>query len=165
MELFSEYLTTVGVAASLHPTLLARIECRDCKIPFLTASSNRGRPDIRCAFGCRQHHGDQESNRRSTEFNRSETGKAAKKKHNRKRSLRAPPEVALDLAPPMSMIAERPLSMLEQHYRCLIHLIDGILTNEGELREILDSIFRPQVKKVRQQGPDKNDELRDNRDD
>lgn len=163
--MFSEYLTTVAVAESLHPTLLARNECRDCKIPFLTASSNRGRSDIRCVFGCRQRHSDQESTRRSTEYNRSEAGKAAKKKHNRKRRLCGPRGVTPDLPRTMPMPATRPLTVLEQYYHCLIHLIDGILTNEHELREILERIFRPQAKKVRQQGPDKNDNVRDNRDD
>lgn len=153
------------VIEGLRPTLLTRIECRDCRIPFLTAASNRGRPDIRCAFGCRQRRSDQESKRRSTEYNRSEAGKAAKKKHNRKRGQRPPPGAVPDLPQPMPTTAVRPLSVLEQYYRCLVYLIDGILTNEQELREILNSIFRLQVKKVRQQGPDKHDELRDNRDD
>ena len=160
MELFSEYLATVAVVESLHPTLLARIECRDCKIPFLTASSNRGRPDVRCAFGCRQRHSDQESDRRSTEFNRSDAGKSAKKKRNRRRSLLGPRGVA-----PTPVTAALRLTVLERYYRRLIYLIDGILTNEQELRALLDSIFRPQGKKVRQQGPDRCDEVRDNRDD
>lgn len=165
MELFLEYRSAMTVAESLHPTLLVRIECRDCQIPFLTATSNRGRPDIRCAFGCRQLHRDQESNRRSTEFNRSDAGRTAKKKRNRRRSLLGLGGVAPDLPRPVSTSAAHPLTVLERYYRRLIYLIDGILTNERELREILDTLFRPQAKKVRQQGPDRHDEARDNRDD
>jgi hypothetical protein len=42
---------------------------------------------LRCPFGCRQHHRQQQSNRRSTAFYQTEEGKAKKSELNQRRSL------------------------------------------------------------------------------
>lgn len=157
----------MAVAEGHRSTRVTQIKCRDCQISFLTASSNRGRPDIRCPLGCRQQHSKEGARERSTKYNQSAAGKAAKKKHNRRRNLRGPGGLAPKGPKKPTAGADKAseLTIRERYYRWLIYLIDGILTNQRELRLVLDSIFTSQMRKVRQQGPDKRNEVRDNRDD
>lgn len=146
--------------------MVRRANCRDCHIPFLTAASNEERTDIRCLLGCRQHHKGQSSNQRSTEFNRSEKGRIKKKEHNRRRSLRGPDGRAPERKPKAAPVTEESLLTLrERYYRWLIYLIDGILLNPQEFGQFLERVYVRLTKKVRQQGLDKRNEARNNRDD
>ena len=63
------------------------VECCHCGIRFLTHPRNARRIDLRCPFGCRQHHRRQQANRRSRAYYQSEEGKAKKKELNQRRSL------------------------------------------------------------------------------
>lgn len=59
--------------------------CVDCEIRFLTHPRNAGRVNLRCPFGCRQHHRRSRSNQRSSAYYRTAAGKAKKKRLNANR--------------------------------------------------------------------------------
>ena len=61
--------------------------CCHCGIRFLTHSRNAHRIDLRCPFGCREHHRRQRANERSVAYYRSEEAKAKKKRLNERRSF------------------------------------------------------------------------------
>lgn len=63
-----------------------RASCCHCGIEFLTAPANARREDLRCPFGCRQQHRREQSNRRCTEYYRTESGRAKKKRLNGRRT-------------------------------------------------------------------------------
>ncbi len=59
--------------------------CIHCGIRFLTHPRNAGRLDLRCPFGCRQHHRKERSSQRSAAYYRTASGKWKKKRLNAKR--------------------------------------------------------------------------------
>jgi hypothetical protein len=59
--------------------------CKHCRIFFLTHPRNAGRSDLMCPFGCRQAHRKECSTKRSTEYYRTNEGKAKKKALNEQR--------------------------------------------------------------------------------
>ena len=56
-----------------------------CGIRFLTDPRNAWRRNLRCPFGCRQHHRKQRSNQRSTAYYQTAEGKVKKEIQNAKR--------------------------------------------------------------------------------
>ena len=66
--------------------------CCHCGIRFLTFRCNRGRQDLRCPFGCRQHHRRQQANARSRKHYRTVEGKQRKEARNALRSPIDQPE-------------------------------------------------------------------------
>lgn len=95
-----------------HPELqLARglVACKQCGIRFLTHPRCASRTDLRCPFGCRQHHRRQRSSQRSTAYYRTAAGKAKKERLNRRRCRRSPSAGAppqADPGPPKTSPAE-----------------------------------------------------------
>lgn len=85
-----------------HPELGGCVaNCTDCGIRFLTHPRNVGRRDLRCPFGCREHHRQRQSCRRSTAYYQTAAGKAKKKRLNGRRQgsqvpPAAPPQPELD---------------------------------------------------------------------
>lgn len=59
--------------------------CRHCRIFFLTHPRNANRTDLGCPFGCSQAHRKQQSNKRSTEYYRTDIGKKKKLAQNARR--------------------------------------------------------------------------------
>ena len=59
--------------------------CRACGIRFLTHPRNAGRLNLRCPFGCRQHHRRQRCCQRSTGYYQTVAGKRKKKRLNARR--------------------------------------------------------------------------------
>jgi hypothetical protein len=66
------------------------VACQQCGIRFLTHPRCAGRTDLRCPFGCRQHHRRQRSSQRSAAYYRTPSGKAKKECLNRLRYRRSP---------------------------------------------------------------------------
>ena len=62
------------------------VQCCHCGIRFFTHPRNAGRWNLRCPFGCRQHHRRRRANARSREYYRTHSGKRKKKRLNGKRS-------------------------------------------------------------------------------
>lgn len=78
-----------------HPELQGYVVyCRDCGIRFLTHPRNAGRRDLRCPFGCRQHHRRQCSCRRTVAYYQTAAGKAKKKRLNARRQVNHAPPAA-----------------------------------------------------------------------
>ena len=63
--------------------------CVHCQIRFLTHPRNAGRRDLRCPFGCRDHHRRQQSSRRSTAFYQTTRGRRERKRLNVARLCRS----------------------------------------------------------------------------
>ena len=75
--LVRQYQTTLDSVLQSHPELRGCIAyCTDCGIRFLTHPRNASRRNLRCPFGCRQHHRRQCSCRRSTAYYRTTAGKS-----------------------------------------------------------------------------------------
>lgn len=84
--LVQHYQTALDAVLRSHPELLRCVAyCRHCGIRFLTHPRNAGRRDLRCPFGCREHHRRQCSCQRSTAYYRTNAGKAKKKRLNNHR--------------------------------------------------------------------------------
>lgn len=62
-------------------------QCAECGICFIVHPVNRTRDDIRCPFGCREHHKKTESARRSLEYYQTKEGRKDKKSRNQNRYL------------------------------------------------------------------------------
>jgi len=60
--------------------------CVHCGIRFLTDPRCAYRTDLRCPFGCRQHHRRQRSNERSTAYYQTPSGRSKKELLNTRRS-------------------------------------------------------------------------------
>ena len=121
--------------------------CRHCRIFFLTHPRNANRRhNLRCPFGCRQAHRQQQSTRRSVEYYRDPRGKTKKSALNQKR--RAPvspaklPEVpkARGLEPE-PVLAQRNEPMIE-YVRMVVSLIEGRRVGRREVLEMLERVLR-----------------------
>jgi hypothetical protein len=78
-----------------HPELCGCVvSCVDCGIRFLTHPRNAGRRELRCPFGCREHHRRKRSCQRSTAYYRTAAGKRKKKRLNARRQSRQVPPAA-----------------------------------------------------------------------
>lgn len=64
------------------------VSCCHCGIRFLTDPRNSGRLNLRCPFGCREHHRRQRANQRCREYRRTAKGRKKKELLNARRSLR-----------------------------------------------------------------------------
>ena len=164
--LSSEYLRAIRLVSDDHGAVTALAKCRDCGIHFLTVVSNGGRPDMRCPLGCRQHSKEQKSSVRSTEYYQTEQGLIKRKALNRKRSESGPGEPSPDKSAPVlpAVLIPAP-SPCERYYRWLIRLIDGFLIEGPVLMALLHHVRRRLRPIVKQQGRDRTDEVRNNRDD
>lgn len=142
--------------------------CCHCGIRFLTDPRCARRSDLRCPFGCREHHRRQRSCQRSTAYYRTESGRAKKKRLNARRSIRAtaadsPPQ--MDSPPPAEPPPEppaEPLPVKEElrleevvldaesvrnspmlpYVRMLVNLIEGIRLRCEQLVELLIQALR-----------------------
>ena len=94
--------------------------CCHCGIRFLTFRCNRGRGDLRCPFGCREHHGRQQANARSRKHYRTPEGKTRKEERN---SLRCPIDLQEQPAQQASASQQEPPSgeesLLHEEPPCL----------------------------------------------
>jgi hypothetical protein len=79
------------------------VHCCHCGIRFFTHPRNAGRQDLRCPFGCREHHRRQCANARSRKHNQTPEGRANKKKLNIAARLKAGQAASRDTALPASV--------------------------------------------------------------
>lgn len=149
-----------------HPELRGCVAyCVHCGIRFLTHPRNAGRRNLRCPFGCRQHHRRQCSCQRSTAYYQTAAGKAKKKRLNgRRRGSQIPPaappqgdlppqgispnESASD-ASPVTAVARLEEVMLDEsslagspmlpYVRMIVSLIQGV---RFTCREVLDLLWQ-----------------------
>ena len=129
----------------LHQSRVSICQCRECGIEFLTASSNAGRSDLRCPFGCRERHRGQKSNQRSTTYYQNKMGREKKRVLNRKRSEKKPPRPG----------PQHPQRL--QYYRWLIWVVERRRFGLSELSDLLAPIFE----KVRQHSLEKSESVCD----
>ena len=149
-----------------HPALgRCAVACVHCGIRFLTHPRNADRRNLRCPFGCRQHHRRQSSNQRSTAYYSTAAGKAKKKRLNARRSgacstatsqesAQLPPsvpppaepspaesrdgssiEVALPLAGVVLDVSCVASSRMLPYVRLVVSLVEGL---EVSLEEVVD---------------------------
>lgn len=166
LDLSSEYLRAIRLVNSDHATVTELAECRDCEIHFLTVAANADRSDMRCPLGCRQHSKEQKSSVRSTQYYQTEQGLIKRKALNRKRSKSGPGDPSPgDQSPVLPAVLNLPPSPRERYYRWLIRLMDGFLIEQPVLAALLHRVRRRLRAIVKQQGRDRTNEVRNNRDD
>lgn len=124
---------------SIHPRLRrCVVSCRHCEIRFLTHPRNAGRQNLRCLFGCRQHHRRQCANRRSVAYYQRANGRKAKKRRNAKRSHSS--SATADAQPPAATDGELPAHHLtnsdppQPKQPRPDHQVAGSLSEKVELR-------------------------------
>jgi hypothetical protein len=82
-----QYLNALDSILASNPELCnCETYCIHCGIRFLTHPRNAGRENLRCPFGCREHHRRKCSSQRSTAYYQTATGKKKKKLLNARRS-------------------------------------------------------------------------------
>lgn len=88
VRLVRQYELKLTSILAAHPDLHDCVAgCCHCGIRFLTFRCNRRRDDLRCPFGCREHHRRQQANARSRKHYRTPEGRERKEERN---SLRCP---------------------------------------------------------------------------
>jgi hypothetical protein len=100
--LVRQYQAALDSILQSHPELCeCAVSCADCGIRFLTHPRNAGRRNLRCPFGCREHHRRERCCQRSTAYYRTAAGKTKKKRLNaRRQSRQAPPAAQPQAASP-----------------------------------------------------------------
>lgn len=142
--------------------------CTHCGIRFLTHPRCAGRRDLRCPFGCRQHHRRQRSNQRSAAYYRTPSGKELKEQLNARRGRRCqlakddPASKAnqqrqdADEQPAVARPVKAELRLEDQvlgettlrtssmlgYVGMIVNLLEGIRLHRGELLELLLSSLR-----------------------
>ena len=136
--------------------------CRHCRILFFTDPRNAGRDDLYCGFGCREAHHRQRDSRRSVAFYREHPDK--KRDQNRKRYLRACPQLGLPAAwqagrraasPCLACVTKprgNPPEPILKHVRMIVSLIEGRPVTLDEILEMLAKKGR-QHRMVRKRQP------------
>ena len=85
--LVRQYQAALDSVLQSHPELQRCVVCcAHCGIRFLTHPRNAGRRDLRCPFGCREHHRREQARQRSAAFYQTSEGRRAKKRLNGRRS-------------------------------------------------------------------------------
>jgi len=143
------------------------VYCAECGIRFLTHPRNAGRQDLRCPFGCRQHHRRQRSCQRSIAYYRTAAGRLKKKWLNARRqdgqvAPATPSPSAGDLQVPPAQPAREPVpvppelrpeevafdewsvahSPMLPYVRMVVSLIAGVAFTCGELVQLLRQALR-----------------------
>jgi len=95
--------------------------CCHCGIRFFAHPCNACRRDLRCPFGCREHHHRQLGNARSRKHNQTDEGRANKKKLNTAARIKAGQAAPRDTAPrdtaPPTPVEQAHRSPVEQAHR------------------------------------------------
>lgn len=103
VRLVRQYELNLTSILEAHPELHDCVAgCCYCEIRFLTFRCNRGRDDLRCPFGCREHYRRQQANARSRKHYRTPEGRKRKEERN---SLRCP--IDLQEQPPQQASASQ----------------------------------------------------------
>lgn len=137
--------------------------CAHCGIRFLTHPRNAGRRNLRCPFGCREHHRRQGSRQRSIAYYQTAAGKRKKQDQNRRRrrsSLSPPVAESAPRTPPPGqepptdaraelrldgvLLDESSLtnSPVVPYLRMMVSLIEGVRFGVDELRGLLRQALR-----------------------
>jgi hypothetical protein len=136
-----QYQTALDSVLQSHPELRGCIAyCVDCGIRFLTHPRNAGRRNLRCPFGCREHHRRQQSCQRSTAYYQTAAGKAKKKRLNGRRHRSQVPPAASpqgDLDPRRTPLDRHPTPPTEPATGAspvTVELrLDGVVLDESSL--------------------------------
>jgi hypothetical protein len=143
-----EYYLLLRSVLRAKPRLRACLtRCRHCRIFFLTHPRNANRRhNLRCPFGCRQAHRQQQSTRRSIEYYREPQGKVKKSALNQKR--RAPVSPAKRLEDPKARglkpepVLARMNEPVVEYVRMVIGLIEDRRVRRREVLEMLERVLR-----------------------
>jgi hypothetical protein len=145
-DLMLQYYFVLRSVLSANPCLRRCLtRCRHCGIVFLTHSSNAGRKDLGCPFGCKDAYRKRGSVKRSVEYYSTPEGKFKKKLQNGKRSrvetkaaIKACEQTGNGLVLPQHRISKPVLCYL----RMVISLIEGRPVSAAEILEMLARILR-----------------------
>jgi len=114
---------------------------------------------MRCPTGCRKRHESQGASKRAAAYRQTEKGRKKKAEINRRRSLKSAHEKIRQKND--DAISNQRVFGLLSYYQWIILLVDGILMNASQLKDLLMKIRT----KVRQRGRDCCDDTHYIRDD
>lgn len=117
-----------------HPRLQRCVtDCIHCGIRFLTHPRNAGRRDLRCPFGCRQHHRKRRSSQRSTAYYQTAVGRWKKKRLNFRRN-RSTSSADGQPQQDLGRQASRPNGQLTDELQVKVELrLEGMVLDESSL--------------------------------
>ena len=137
-----EYYLLLRSVLRAKPCLRACLtRCGHCGIFFLTDPRNAGRHDLRCPFGCRAAHRQQQSTRRSVAYYRDPQGRKKKSALNQRRARTAAPGPAADASVPPPGSAQWNEAMVE-HVRMVSSWIEGRWVSRKEILTMLAKVLR-----------------------
>jgi len=121
--------------------------CRHCRIFFLTHPCNAStrRHKLRCPFGCRQAHRQQQSTRRSVAYYRDPDGKTKKSALNQRRASKVSAKPPQTVSPRVSVPQHGSTPWNEamvEHVRMVSSLIEGRRVSRREILEMLAKVLR-----------------------
>lgn len=132
--LYGKYLSLVGQISAAFPRLILTA-CPQCLVTFLTCSSNRGRGDIRCPFGCRDGHKKAASHSRVKAYYSAPEGKSKKQIQNEKRKRGRSKDRPCD-----SPIRSSKVDLYLLYLQFLLSIISGEAPTLGEVFSLVNRI-------------------------
>ena len=152
VDLLRQYYVVVRAIVRREPKLRNCLtRCTHCRILFITHPRNAGRTDLRCPFGCRQAHRNQQSTQRSAAYYRAEEGKEKKRMQNSKRrkgtkSKAAPPKKqqatsTTATTSTTAAAAKQPKAVID-YLQMMTSLIEGRQVGRDEVENLVERVLR-----------------------
>ncbi len=138
-----EYYWLLRSVLRAKPDLRACLtRCRHCRIFFLSHPRNaQQRRKVRCPFGCRAAHRQQESTRRSVAYYRDPDVKKQKKAPlNQRRRRKGSAARTARAAPKVRSAKKNPL--IVDHVRMVVSLIEGRPISRRQVLRMLATVLR-----------------------
>jgi hypothetical protein len=120
--------------------------CVDCGILFLTYPVNRKRNNLRCPFGCREHHKQKASSKRSLKYYQTEDGKRDKKERNRNRYIKTYEPKRT----PQEIKASR--EAFHSYIRWILSLIEGKRISIRKTKALISELETAQLEEIKLSG-------------
>lgn len=121
--------------------------CKECHIFFITDFRNKTRTDLRCPFGCRQHHRKENMARRSKAYYQTDIGKEVKKiqnlGRNRQKTLETyalESQITKETSSPLQSLSFD--EMIIDYLRNVLSLIENSILSKNEILILLQKKWR-----------------------
>ena len=148
-QIATAYRNLLGEIVRDHPHLEPCVaHCCHCSIPFLTHPCNEKRTDMRCPFGCRDHHRRTASNKRSKEYYQSDAGRLKKMEANARRCRRCD---HTEITTPCQSQTLELRKIFVDHILLIIRLIERKPVGIADIEHLLNFVRRQRSLVIKQE--------------